>query len=94
MRFIMHSCHFGLSFTDLIPSRCVGYSPSARDVNEARTLEAEARTLEAEARTLEAEARTFEAKTEATADIIQFWPSEFYKFRRPLNKNHENSFKM
>ena len=87
MRFIMHSCHFGLSFTDLIPSRCVGYSPSARDVNEARTLEAEARTLEAEA-------RTFEAKTEAMADIIQFWPSEFYKFRRPLNKNHENSFKM
>ena len=56
-----------------------------RDVNEARTLEAEARTLEAEARTLvaEAEARTFEAK----AEFIQFWPSELLKFRRLLNKN-------
>ena len=40
-----------------------------RDVNEARTLEAEARTLEAEARTLE-------AKTEAKAEFVQFWPSE------------------
>ena len=58
-----------------------------RDVNEARTLEAEAeartleaeaeaRTLEAEARTLEAEARTLEAKVEAKAEFIQFWPSE------------------
>ena len=50
-----------------------------RDVNEARTLEAEAeaeaRTLEAEARTLEAEAeaRTLEAKTEAK----KCWPSKF-----------------
>ena len=46
---------------------------SARDVNEARTLEAEA-----EARTLEAEveARALEAKAEA----IQFWPSKFNKF--------------
>ena len=86
MRFIMHSCHFGLSFTDLIPSRCVGYSPSARDVNEARTLEAEARTLEAEARTLEAEARTLQAKVEAKAEFIQFWPSELYKFRRLFKK--------
>ena len=44
-----------------------------RDVNEARTLEAEAeaRTLEAEA-----EARTLEAKVEAKAEFIQFWPSE------------------
>ena len=56
---------------------------SARDVNEARTLEAEARTLETEARTLEteartleAEARTLEAKVEAMAEFIQFWPSE------------------
>ena len=40
-----------------------------RDVNEARTLEAEARTLEAEARTLEAEVKTLEAKAEA----IKFW---------------------
>ena len=57
-----------------------------RDVNEARTLEAEAeaRTLEAEAeakaRTLEAEAeaeaRTLEAKVEAKVEFIQFWPSE------------------
>ena len=56
-----------------------------RNVNEARTLEAEARTLEAEARTLEAEARTLEAeaevrildaKVEAKAEFIQFWPSE------------------
>ena len=43
-----------------------------RDVNEARTLEAEARTLE-----VEAEARTREAKVEAKAEFIQFWPSEF-----------------
>ena len=45
---------------------------STRDVNEARTLEAEAeaRTLEAEARTFEAEARALEAKAEAK----QFWP--------------------
>ena len=56
-----------------------------RDVNEARTLEAEARTLEAEA-----EARTLEAKTEATAEFGQFWLSKFYKFRRPLKKIHEN----
>jgi len=42
-----------------------------RDVNEARTLEAEA-----EARTLEAELRTLEAKVEAKAEFIQFWPSE------------------
>ena len=53
---------------------------NSRDVNEARTLEAEAeaRTLEAEAeaRTLEAEARTLEAKVEAKAEFIQFWPSE------------------
>ena len=42
-----------------------------RDVNEARTLEAEARTLEAEA-----EARTLEAKVEA----IQFWLSKFNQF--------------
>ena len=59
----------------------------ARDVNEAKTLEAEAEarileaettTLKAEARTLEAEAeaRTLEAKTEA----IQFWPLKFNKF--------------
>ena len=60
-----------------------------RDVNEARTLEAEAeaktleaeadaeaRTHEAEARTLEAEARTLEAKFEA----MQFLPSKFNKF--------------
>ena len=53
-----------------------------RDVNEARTLEAEAEAeagtleAEAEARTLEAEARTLEAKAEA----IQFWPSKFHKF--------------
>ena len=40
-----------------------------RDVNEARTLEAEARTLEAEA-------RTHEAKDEAKAEFIHFWPSE------------------
>ena len=40
-----------------------------RDVNEARTLEAEAKTLEAEARTLEAKA---EAK--------KFWSSKFNKF--------------
>ena len=45
--------------------------PKPRDVNEARTLEAEARTLEAEA-----EARTFEAKSEA----MQFSPSKFQKF--------------
>ena len=48
-----------------------------RDVNEARTLEAEARTLEAEARTLEAEARTHEAEAEARtlearAEAIKF----------------------
>ena len=63
----------------------------ARDVNEARTLEAEAeaRTLEAEARTLEAEAeaKTLEAEAEAEAraleakaEAIQFWPSKFNKF--------------
>ena len=47
----------------------------SRDVNEARTLEAEAeaRTLEAKA---EAEARTLEAKVEAKVEFIQFWPSE------------------
>ena len=51
---------------------------TGRDVNEARTLEAEATTLEAEAeaRTLEAEARTLEAKTEAKAEFVQFWPLE------------------
>ena len=42
-----------------------------RDVNEARTLEAEARTLEAEA-----EAKTLEAKAEAK----KFWPPKFNKF--------------
>ena len=51
-----------------------------RDVNEARTLEAEARTLEAEAeaRTLEAEAetRTLGANVEAKVEFIQFCPSE------------------
>ena len=53
-----------------------------RDVNEARTLEAEAeaRTLEAEAeaeaKTLEAEARTLEAKAEAN----KIWPSKFNEF--------------
>ena len=48
---------------------------SIRDVNEARTLEAEAeaRTLEAET---EAEARTLEAKSEA----MHFWPSKFNEF--------------
>ena len=45
-----------------------------RDVNEARTLEAEA------------EARTLEAKSEA----MQFWPSKFNKFRRRLKKIHRN----
>ena len=65
----------------VISTSCLLLSNS-RDVNEARTLEAEAeaRTLEAEAeaRTLEAEAeaRTLEAKAEA----IQFWPSKFNKF--------------
>ena len=57
---------------------------TTRDVNEARTLEAEAeaRTLEAEAeaeaRTLEAEAeaKTLEAKVEAK----KFWPPKFNKF--------------
>ena len=52
----------------------------ARDVNEARTLEAEARTLEAEAeaKTLEAEA---EARTlEARAEAKKFWPPKFNKF--------------
>jgi hypothetical protein len=42
-----------------------------RDVNEARTLEAEA-----EATTLEAEARTLQAKTEAKAEFVKFWHSE------------------
>ena len=28
------------------------------------------------------EARTLEAEAEAMAEFIQFWPSEFYKFRR------------
>ena len=68
----------------------------SRDVNEARTLEAEAkteaRTLEAEAdaRTLEAEAGAFEAKAEAKAEFMQFWPSELQKFRRPLKKSSYN----
>ena len=57
-----------------------------RDVNEARTLEAEAeaRTLEAEA---EAEARTLEAEAEAKARTLEaraeakkFWPPKFNKF--------------
>ena len=64
----------------------------ARDVYEARTLEAEARTIEAEARTLEAEveARTLEAKADAKGEAIQFWPLKFIKFRRPLKKIHRN----
>ena len=63
-------------------------SSCIRDVNEARTLEAEARTLEAEARTLEAEVetRTLEAKAEAKGGTIQFWHLKFIKFRRPLKK--------
>ena len=54
-----------------------------RDVNEAKTLEAEARTLEAEARTLEALARTLEAEArtlEGKAEAKQFWLSKFNKF--------------
>ena len=48
-------------------------SSLCRDVNEARTLEAEA-----EARTFEAEA---EARTpEVKAEAIQFCPSKFNKF--------------
>ena len=72
-----------------------GAYPFDRDVNEARTLEAEARTLEAKARTLKAEVRTLEAEArtleaEAKAEFKQFWPSELYKFRRPLKKFHQN----
>ena len=55
----------------------------SRDVNEARTLEAEARTLEAEARTLEAEAKTLEAEArtlEAKVEAKKFWPPKFNKF--------------
>ena len=48
---------------------CDDWDYYSRDVNEARTLEAEVRILEAEARTLE-------AKVEA----IQFRPSKFKNF--------------
>ena len=71
--------------------QAVGSKPKpwlrSRDVNEARTLEAEARTLdpEAEARTLEAEAeaKTLEAEArtlEARAEDKKFWPPKFNKF--------------
>ena len=48
-----------------------------RDVNEARTLEAEA---EAEAKTLEAEAEAEARTLEAKAEAKKFWPSKFNKF--------------
>ena len=51
-----------------------------RDVNEARTLEAEARTLEAEAWILEAEAEARTLETEAT----KLWPREALRPRPGL----------
>ena len=60
-------------FSPFNPNHLIREVIHSRDVNEARTLEAEAkaRTLEAEA-----QARTLEAKPE----VIQFWPSKFNKF--------------
>ena len=56
-----------------MPFLVTKYLSTNRDVNEARTLEAEA---QAEAKTLEAEAKTLEAK----AEDKKIWPSKFKKF--------------